>query len=89
MRLKGEIDGHGISGLDIQLDAAILELIRGEIIDGIDVEAVLAIFRPQPKVVSVDNIVERVVPQSKEFKKHYPVNIETAVCVETSVEKGV
>lgn len=28
-RLKGEIDGHGIAGLDIQLDTGILEMIRG------------------------------------------------------------
>jgi len=50
-------------------------MIRGEIMDGVDLESILAVFRPQPKVVAVDQIVERIVPQSKEFKKHYPIKV--------------
>lgn len=37
--------------LDLALDEGIMELLRKQAIDGLDVDAIIGLFRPLPKVV--------------------------------------
>lgn len=46
-------------GIELALDEGILELLKAQIVDLIDTEDIIALFRPPPKIVEVIKYVEK------------------------------
>ena len=45
--------------IGIQLDEGILEMLRCQVLEGVNIEDILALFRPSPRVCEVDVVVDR------------------------------
>jgi hypothetical protein len=43
--------------VDINLDEGIIEMLKGQVIEGLDVNSVLKLYRPLPKIIEVEKIV--------------------------------
>lgn len=70
------------SGLDITLDEGILELLRKQVIDGVDVDAILRLYRPLPKIIEVEKLIDRPVYINGTLEKGVPVRAERCVIAE-------
>ena len=44
---------------EITLDAGLLEIMKAHAIEGINVEEILTLYRPLPKIIEVEKIVEK------------------------------
>lgn len=51
-------------------------------IQGVDIEAVIGLFRPPCKYVSVPVVVEKPVYKSNTYEKGVPINTETPILLE-------
>ena len=49
------------TGIQPEIDEAIINMIRQEIVDVIDVDDILRVYRVVPKIVEVEKVVEQVV----------------------------
>lgn len=75
--LMEEIEGiRKKHGIEFTLDAGILELLKKQMIDGLDMEAIIALFRPPAKIIEVPVYVESPVFQTVNFEKSIAMNIE-------------
>ena len=54
-------------GIEIELDAGICNLLRDQIIDGVDIEAIIALYRPHRQYIEVPVIVERPIYETVSF----------------------
>ena len=61
------------TGAVLDLDEAVLGMINEEIMDLVDVNEILAIFRVVPKIVEVEKIIEKVVEKVVEVPQVVPV----------------
>ena len=77
------------NGVKIELDEGVLGMIKAELFEGVDVEHIYELFRPLPKTVQVERIVEKVVPVTKILQQHKPVKISTVETLDNRIEVGV
>jgi hypothetical protein len=69
-------------GVEVTLDEGILGLLKDQVIEGVDLEAVIGLFRPPCKYVSVPVVVEKPVYKSNTYEKGVPIKTETSVLLE-------
>jgi hypothetical protein len=69
------------SGVVLELDEGVLGMVRAEIMDAVNVDDILKVFRVTPKIVEVEKVVEKVVERLVEVPK--------VITVEKIVEKIV
>jgi hypothetical protein len=69
-------------GIEVTLDEGILGLLKDQVIDGVDLEAVIGLFRPPCKYVEVPVIVEKPVYKSNTYEKGVAIKTETPVLLE-------
>lgn len=78
------------NGLVLEIDEGLLGLIRAEVMDLIDVDDVLRVFRSVPKILEVEKIVEKDLGRYLGIlTKGHALNTESAKMVERVVEKPV
>lgn len=58
-------------------------MIREEIMDVVDVEDILKVYRVVPKIVEVEKVVEKVIEKIVEVPKMVPVETNASFPVET------
>jgi hypothetical protein len=88
--LLEELEGLRVKyNAQITLDEGILGLLSEQVLDGIDVEAILGLYRPQPKIVEVEKIVDRPVYVMDELQHGIPIHTEKGVYGERVIEKPV
>ena len=49
------------TGIVLDMDEGVLNMIKAEIMDVVNVDDILKVFRPVPKIVEVEKIVEKIV----------------------------
>ena len=57
--LLEEFERISKSGVEVQLDEAILCMLREHVLEGVNIEDILAIFRPPARVCEVDVVVNQ------------------------------
>lgn len=73
--LLEELEGLRVKySAQITLDEGILAMLSEQVLDGIDVEAILGLYRPQPKIVEVEKIVDRPVYVMDELQHGVPIH---------------
>jgi hypothetical protein len=78
------------TGAVLEIDEGLLGMIRTEIIDLVDTEDVLRVFRSIPKIVEVDRVVEKDLGRYLGvLTQAHPLNVESAKIVDRVVEKPV
>jgi hypothetical protein len=78
------------SGLVLDIDEGLLGMIRTEILDLVDVDDVLRVFRSVPKIVEVEKIVEKDLGRYLGvLTQAHPLNVESARIVDRIVEKPI
>lgn len=68
-------------GLDLALDEAILAMLKEQCIDGINIEAIVALFRPPARYIEVPIVIENKVHESHTYEKGVPINTSDAIVV--------
>ncbi len=66
------------------LDEGILGLLKDQVIEGVDLEAVIGLFRPPCKYVTVPVVVEKPVYRSNTYEKGVAIKTETPLLLEQS-----
>lgn len=78
------------NGLVLDIDEGMIGMIRAEILDLVDVDDVLRIFRSVPKILEVEKIVEKDLGRYLGvLTQGHPLNVESAKMVDRVVEKPV
>lgn len=76
------------SGLVLELDEGVLGMIRAEIMDVVNVDDILKVFRVVPKIVEVEKIVEKIVERVIEIPQVVPVEkIVEKIVTETKIQE--
>lgn len=68
-RLKGRLG----AGQVLDLDEGVIGMINAEIMDVVNVDDILKVFRVVPKIVEVEKIVEKIVDRVIEIPQVVPV----------------
>ena len=66
-------------GATITLDEGIIGLLNEQILEDVDASAILALYRPQPKIVEVERFVDRPVYMVDEVQQGVPIRTEKGV----------
>lgn len=61
-------------GLDLALDEALLAMLKEQCIDGINIEEIIALFRPPARYIEVPIVIENKVYESNTYEKGVPIN---------------
>ena len=67
--------------IGIQLNEEILELLRAQSLDGINIDDVISLFRPQARICEMDVLVNRPIYLTETEIKNIPLKAEKAVIV--------
>lgn len=61
-------------GIMFEIDEGVIGMIRTEIMDVVDVDDILKVYRPVPKIVEVPKIIEKVVDNIVRIPEKYTTN---------------
>ena len=64
-------------------------MLNEQVLEGVDISAILALYRPQPKIVEVEKIVDRPVYIMDELQHGVPIRAEKGVYGEKIYEKPI
>ena len=67
----------------MEIDSGVIGMIRQEIMDVVDIDDILKIYRVVPKIVEVEKVIERIVERIVEVPRMIAVESTSAVPVET------
>lgn len=65
-------------GVELGIDEGVIGMVRGELLDMVEIEDILAIFRPVPRVVEVPKFIEKVVSNLVTIPETIVLNQKTA-----------
>lgn len=69
-------------GIEVTLDEGILALLKDQMIEGVDLEAVIGLFRPPCQYVEVPVVVEKPVYKSNSYEKGVAIRTEMPLLLE-------